>query len=65
MSRGTPSLTVGELIDLLGAFNPDEEVFVLASCDCCLTGFANLDADCVGVRDVSMADMFTSECGYR
>ncbi len=57
--RGRPSLTVGELIDLLGAFDPDEEVFVVDACDCCPTGFANLEADCVGVRDVSMADRFT------
>ena len=58
VTHGTPSMTVGELIDLLGHFAPGEEGFALDSCGCCLTGFGNLDADCVGVRDVSMNDRF-------
>ena len=61
--RGRPSMTVGELIGLLGQFDPGEEIFVLDSCDCCLTGFENLDADCVGVRDASMDDMFDPDKG--
>ena len=63
LMRGRPSMTVGELIELLGAFDPGEEVFVLDSCGCCLTGFENLEAGCVGVRDASMDDMFDPDKG--
>ncbi|MCY4521637.1 MAG: hypothetical protein OXC13_12770 [Caldilineaceae bacterium] len=61
VTHGTPSLTVGELIDILSRLDPGEEVFVLDSCGCCLTGFENLEAACVGERDVSMDDRFARD----
>lgn len=58
ITRGRPALTVADLIELLGAYDPGEEVFVLDSCDCCLTGLAELTPACVGLRDAFLDDMF-------
>ena len=58
VARGVPALTVADLIELLERFDPAEEVFVLDSCGCCLTGLEELTPQCVGIRDAYIDDIF-------
>lgn len=46
-------ITVRELIQALGAFDPDEKVYTIVTCECC-TGFRQLTADGVGRRRVGV-----------
>ena len=44
-------MKIRELIQALSAFDPDEEVFTINTCECC-THFCELNAECIGRRDV-------------
>ena len=46
-------ITVRDLIEALGAFDPDAKVYTIVTCECC-TGFRQLTAEGVGRRRVGV-----------
>lgn len=44
-------MKIRDLIEVLRAYDPDEDVYTVATCHCC-THFVEVNAECVGRRDV-------------